>query len=324
MIRALVLMMLSLLATAAAAHPLAPALLELREIAPARYEVLWRTSVSRAQQQDVSPQLPAGCVELAAPQARIEDEALVARWTVQCPAAVAGQTIAIAGLEGSGITVILRVQERGGRVATALLTPQQSSIVAEAPGPTLARYFALGVRHLASGFDHVLFICGLVLLVRRPRALVVTVTAFTLGHSVTLALATLGLVKVDAALMELGIALSILVLATELARDAPSLLARRPWLLAAGFGLLHGLGFAGALAEAGIPAGEIAAALLGFNLGIEAAQLALVAALLLAIAALGRVRAPTVIWRTASIYAIGSLAGYWALGRAAALWAGTS
>jgi hydrogenase/urease accessory protein HupE len=312
----------------AAAHPLAPALLELREIAPDRFEVLWRTSTLRAQRADVTPVLPSGCGG-ATPQAvTLEDnDAYVARWTVTCTGGLAGQPVSVHGLEASGINVFVRVERLAGEPWTQLLDAQQPQVTVPPPAaspPVLPEYLALGVTHLLTGFDHVLFIAGLLLLVRGGRRLLWTITAFTAGHSVTLSLATLGLVRVNPALMELGIALSILYLACEAARPAAApatVFARRPWLIAAGFGLLHGMGFAGALAGVGLPQGEIPLALLGFNLGIELGQLLLIAGWLAAAFALHR-SGSTEGWlqrRALPVHALGALAAFWCFERGTAL-----
>src|SRR5262249_26247286 len=168
-------------------------------------------------------------------------------------------------------------------------------------------YTRLGVEHILSGADHLLFVLGLVLLAPALGAVARTVTAFTVGHSVTLSLVVLGALTVPAGPAELLIALTVLVLAVELTRTHASLLGRRPWAMAAGFGLLHGLGFAGALRETGLPLGDIPLALFAFNLGIEAGQLAFVAALLLGARALARWRWP--VWsRLVPVYTMGSLA----------------
>ena len=279
----------------AQAHPLAPALLDLRELkpsagessgAPTRYAVLWRTSVARVQGVDVQPQLPADCrAQTAAQISTEENQSLVQRWQVQCgPQGLTGRTLGVTGLDRSRINVILRIETLDGNVSTALLDadrPLYTVPLPQAAPPVFSTYLGLGIEHLLLGLDHVLFVLGLVLLVRRWRALVITITAFTLGHSVTLALATLGFVRVNPALTELAIAFSILVLALEIVRPRPdSFIRRRPWLMASSFGLLHGLGFAGALAEVGLPRGEIPLALFAFNLGIEFGQLMLVAVLL--------------------------------------------
>jgi hydrogenase/urease accessory protein HupE len=325
------------LVVTAEAHPLAPALLELREMAPARHAVLWRTSVARVQGVDVSPVLPPDCVNLGPVKTETaENDSLVAIWEVQCgDAGIIGKTLTVAGLERSGINVIVRIETLRGMVIKGLLDAQHPAFVVPEPaaaGPVFNSYLRLGVEHLLTGFDHVLFVIGLLLLVRQFRPLLVTITAFTLGHSVTLALASIGIVHVHPAFTELGIALSILVLACELVRPREyqrTWLMRKPWLMAGSFGLLHGLGFAGALAQIGLPPREIPLSLFAFNLGIEAGQLLLVTAVTL-LAMLRHLRP----WhwtpeggrlaRVIPSYFIGILAAFWCIERAAILVTGTS
>jgi hydrogenase/urease accessory protein HupE len=179
----------------------------------------------------------------------------------------------------------------------------------------------MGIGHLLTGWDHLAFVLGLVLLVGDWRRLLGTVTSFTLGHSLTLSLAALGFVRLPAGPIEAAIALSILILAVELAhRDRPSLLGRRPWLMAASFGLLHGLGFAGALAQVGLPVREIPLALLSFNVGIELGQIAFILAVLGLSFALSPLLRRLPAWTTAvPTYCIGSLAAFWLFQRLAAL-----
>ena len=319
-----------LVSGAAFAHPLAPALLELREIATHEYEVLWRTSATRAGRSDVAPQLPQACRTVGDARAGLEDDAWVARWRLRCEGGLAGQHIGVRGLEASRIAVILRLQPLGGSAQQIVLdarSPALEVTQAVSAAAVFPEYFGLGVEHLLFGFDHLLFVCALFLLVRGLRPLVITVTAFTLGHSLTLSLASLGLVRVNEGAMELGIALSLLWLASELARPAglpPSPLSRRPWLMAGGFGLLHGLGFAGALTQIGLPAGEIPLALLAFNLGIEAGQLMLIGALLM-LKMLTRLRPNAAFMprlRGVPSYVIGTLAACWCYERVTALFAG--
>lgn len=333
--RLLVLLLMLCVVGHTQAHPLAPALLELREQAPGHYSVLWRTSVSRVRRADVVPQLPASCVEVSAPVVSTEEnESLVARWAVRCAASgLEGETLGIHGIEQSGINVILRIEQRNGRVLQALLDARQPDFIVpaaqESPG-VFPEYLKLGIEHLLTGLDHLLFVTGLLLLVRRLRPLVLTITAFTLGHSVTLAAATLGLFRVNPALTELGIALSILVLALQLVRpvgERSAFLVERPWRMAGLFGLLHGLGFAGVLADVGLPQGEIPLALLAFNLGIEIGQLLFVAVLLLPILLARRLSGTEwgmpVQWRAVArlspAYLIGSLAAFWCFERVGTL-----
>lgn len=325
-----------MLPLAAPAHPLAPGLLELTEVGPARYAALWRTPVVRAGALTVEPRLPAGCVALAPPSLQPGSaEVLTARWLVECAGGLDGKAVAVDGLPGSGINVILRVVARDGTEFKALLgADRPAATVRHAGEPTFTRYLALGAEHLAGGLDHVLFLVGLFLLVgTRPgrdawRPLLVTVTAFTVGHSVTLAAATAGLAPLPQAVAEWLIAGTVLALALELSRPggaaagaapgAASLLRRRPASMAAAFGLVHGLGFAGALREAGLPAGDVPLALLAFNIGIELAQLALVAALWLGAQALRAVPAARAA-PALPAYVIGSMAACWLLERSAGL-----
>lgn len=327
MARLVLFVLLGLCALSAQAHPLAPALLELRETEPGVYAVQWRTSLVRALGRDVVPVMAQGCAAGADVETRDEAAARHQQWTLRCPDLV-GRELRVDGLDGSGVNVILRIQPREGAVQQVLLGERQAAytvLAPDEPPPVFGGYLVLGVEHLLFGFDHVLFVIGLVLLVRGARRLVLTITAFTLGHSLTLSLAVLGIVTVDAGFTEFMIALSILVLAVEILRPAdakPGPFARWPWWVAAAFGLLHGLGFAGVLGEIGLPQDEIPLALFAFNLGIELGQLALIAAWL-ALAALGnrvyRHGLPPALARGLPAYVIGSLAAYWCWERAAGL-----
>jgi hypothetical protein len=299
--------------------------------------VLWRTSLSRVQGVDVVPRLPESCDATSPVRSTTEEnQSVVQQWSVQCDAPLTGATLAIDGLDHSVINVIVRIEAQDGSVTSALLAPGNSSYqvpAAAASPPVFSQYLKLGVEHLLLGFDHVLFVLGLMLLVRRLKPLVITVTCFTLGHSVTLSLATLGLVQVNPAFTEFGIALSILVLACEIARALPDLpplageemgggIFRHPGMMSAAFGLLHGLGFAGALSEIGLPPAEIPLSLFAFNLGIELGQLLLVALALLAwlvAKCIASVQTGQPAARMAMVYLIGSLAAYWCFERIAVL-----
>lgn len=315
-----------LLASAAGAHPLAPALLSLHETAPEHYAVLWRSSAVRTPGAVLTPDWPANCsAERRQPATVDDDAARVEHWTLQCPGGIERRSIGVDGLDRAGINVILRVQPLQGDVQQVLLDAGRSRHVIAPAGsarPVFTRYLGLGIEHLLLGPDHLLFVLGLLVLVRGLRALAWTITAFTLGHSVTLSLAALGAVRMSPELTELAIAASLLWLATAILRrhDAPP---RRPQLLAALFGLLHGLGFAGALAQTGLPLDGIAQALLAFNLGIELGQLGVVAGVLAGAALWRRAGVRSRLWmaaRPAAAYVIGSCAAYWCWDRSAGLW----
>ena len=309
---------------AAPAHRLAPALLELVERGEGRVDVRFKVPEEQPVGSELRPQLPDGCSAQAAPEATREGTGVVLRWSEQCAGGLVGARVGLEGLEGSGSNALLRVQLADGRSFRAVLDPRAPAFRVperESRVQVLRGYLELGVEHILSGFDHLLFVFGLVLLVRGGRRLVWTITAFTLGHSVTLSLASLGFVRFPSAWIEVLIAGTILWLAAELARGEsaqPSALRRSPWLVAGGFGLLHGLGFAGALAEVGLPEGEIPLALLSFNLGIEAGQLAFVAVVLAAQRLLARPLSAAPAWLTrAPVTAMGALAAYWCFERAA-------
>jgi hydrogenase/urease accessory protein HupE len=189
-----------------------------------------------------------------------------------------------------------------------------------------AAYLVHGIEHILFGFDHLLFVLALVLIVRDRRVLLWTVTAFTLAHSVTLSLATLGYVDVPGPPVEATIALSILLLTYEIVRarsGEPSLTVRWPWLVAFSFGLLHGFGFAGALTDLGLPRGDIPLALFSFNLGVELGQLAFIGIVLGTMAAAGRLLSAPVTGHvfTVTTYTIGGLAAFWSIERVAEFWA---
>ena len=185
-------------------------------------------------------------------------------------------------------------------------------------------YFVLGVEHILGGFDHLLFVLGLLLIVRNTMLLVKTITAFTLAHSITLAMATLGFVHVEQTPVEAVIALSILFLATELSkqnRGESGLTSRAPWLVALCFGLLHGFGFAGALTEIGLPQADIPIALLFFNVGVEVGQLMFVAAVLVVQFFIQKIKVAWPAWvEQVPAYGIGSLAAFWFIQRTASFW----
>ena len=315
---------------ASLAHALAPSLLELTEGEGGRVEVRFKTPARvPAGSVELWPALPQRCRLLGPPHAVREEAALEVRFAVDCGAAgLVGQRIGISGLVERSSDALVRVALADGRQVRDVLSVRRPCLRVpdvEATGAVAGRYLALGVEHILLGLDHLLFVLGLLLLVRGRRALIGTVTAFTLGHSVTLTLAARGWTALPPALVEVAIAASILVLAVELA--GPPAVAgavrrgrQRPWVLAALFGLLHGLGFAGALAEVGLPPRDTLLALVTFNAGIEVGQLLFVgAALLLWRAALYLpVRLPGRVVQL-PIYAMGTLASYWIFERAAAL-----
>jgi hydrogenase/urease accessory protein HupE len=230
------------------------------------------------------------------------------------------------GLQATITDVLVRVQMLDGTYSTTLVRPSKPWIEIATSRSSLqvaTAYLMHGIEHILFGYDHLLFVLALILIVRRGRVLLITVTAFTVAHSITLSLATLGLVHVPGPPVEATIALSILLLACEIIRSdrgQPSLTAQWPWLVAFSFGLLHGFGFASALTEIGLPQGDIPLALFAFNVGVEIGQLIFIAAVLGALRCAQWIRFPVFVERHArpvTTYAIGIMAAYWFIERLA-------
>ncbi len=320
-------------ASPVAAHPLAPALLELVEQDSGRVAVLWKQSALARPGTRVEPILPAACPALGRPEVEEREGALRYRWTIDCgEQGLVGQPLRIDGLDAARIDGLVRIELADGRRIQRVLRGGAPKMTVPARASRIrvfADYARIGFAHILSGADHLLFVFGLFLLCSGLKLLVQTVTAFTLGHSVTLSLAALGHANLPPGPIELLIAGSVLALAVELARGAAqpqqsqtpqpqrTWMRRRPWAMALVFGLLHGMGFAGALREVGLPAGEIPTALFSFNLGIEIGQLAFVL-VLLALAPWMQ-RLPVRLPRRSSVYVMGSLAAFWVFQRAAAV-----
>jgi hydrogenase/urease accessory protein HupE len=310
------------------AHPLAPALLELIERPAGRVDVVWRTATVKVPDADFAPELPAECTTDGTLQASSDDRYVTVRWVADCGAGgLVGRRVAVRGLASAQTDVLVRVQLGDGRVLQTVLRKRNPAyVVPDRPSAwdVLAEYGRLGTEHILEGPDHLLFVFGLMLLVTTTRLLVQTVTAFTIGHSITLSVGVLDLVRVPAAPVEVLIAVSILVLATELARDRPDTLMRRfPWVMAGIFGLLHGFGFAGALREAGLPQTDVPLALFAFNVGIEVGQLLFVLVVVAGGAVLRR-RWTGVgqVARRPAVYVMGVLAASWCYERVASWWLG--
>jgi hydrogenase/urease accessory protein HupE len=307
-------------------HELQPGYLELSLIAEEEYSVVWKVPAARGRPMAIAARLPVNCTPDMPEQPIWDGSAYVARWNVKCPGGLEGGTIQIDGLAQTATDVLVRFDYSDGVNEARRLTPGGPSfVVPSQPNPLeVARaYLLLGVEHILSGFDHLLFVFSLLLLVKGSRRILATVTAFTLAHSLTLAIATLGLVHVSGPPVEAIIALSIVFIAVEIIhsrRGKPGWTERFPWVVAFTFGLLHGFGFAGALTELGLPQKSIPVALLLFNVGVEVGQLLFIAAMF-ALAVLARqltrrIEVPLPAWsRVVPPYAIGSVAMFWVIQR---------
>ncbi len=253
----------------------------------------------------------------------------IQRWQIRHEGGLVGQTIHVDGIAGGATEVIVRVERQDGTSQTERLVPERPMFVVAAPtgaAEVAWSYLRLGVEHILGGVDHLLFVLALLLIVRGGKRIFVTVTAFTVAHSVTLVAATLGWVHVPGPPVEAIIALSIVFVASEVVhglQGRPGLTARAPWVVAFSFGLLHGFGFAGALAEVGLPQTAIPLALLMFNVGVELGQLMFVVAVLAGWSLLARLPARRPAWWPyVAPYAIGGLAMFWVIERITAFQAG--
>lgn len=309
---------------AAAAHEIRPVFLDVRETTAGHYDVTWKRPVFNGRPLAIAPRFAPDCAVVHGGAARITGSFAIERTTLACPGGLAGTSIVFDGLPGAMVDGLVRVQFASGEMVTGRVLPSQP--VFETPRQSsaahvFATYLRLGVEHILLGYDHLLFVLALVLFVRHWKRLLVTATAFTAAHSITLSLAALGVMHVPVPPVEALIALSILLLAVEVlqARDDPARSSGlRPASLAFCFGLLHGLGFASALADIGLPQHEIPLALLSFNVGVEIGQVAFIAALLaIGWLARGLAAQPRRLAYTAVTYAIGGMAAFWTIERVA-------
>lgn len=306
-----------LCAGSAFAHEVRPALLSLDGVADG-YAVTWKQPVNNGRRLKLTPIFPEGC-DATPPTIKLDEGTVIERFTLNC-ALNAGE-IRIEGLERTLTDVFVRINEADGSTRSALVKPSNPvmDLTVETP-PAANAYFGEGILHIVMGWDHLLFVLGLCLLVSRKQVLGVA-TSFTLAHSLTLAVAAFGLFSLPSRPVEILIAASILLLAVEIIRKwrgQVGLTATRPYLVSFGIGLIHGLGFAGALADLGLPKGQELFALILFNLGVEAGQFAIIA-VALAVGYLGYRLAPKLTRPTATLatYAIGSIAAYWLIERLA-------
>jgi hydrogenase/urease accessory protein HupE len=325
--RLALLFVLALAGTHAAADELRPAYLDLKETAPDQFSVLWKVPALGDLRLGIYARLPESCKTVAEPVSGVASGAFFERWTVSCPGGLQGKVIVIDGLRSTVTDVLARIQYSDGSTQVARLGPENPIFRATGAqsGWDVARnYGFLGVEHILTSLDHLLFVLALIFLIRNRWTLLKTITAFTVAHSITLAGATLGVVRLPQKPVEAAIALSIVFLASELVKMRSG--ERRlsevyPWVVAFAFGLLHGFGFAGALKDIGLPQVDIPLALLTFNLGVEAGQIIFVCAIVLGEKAFSALFAmPTQPARVAAGYLIGTAATMWLMTRVNSFW----
>lgn len=318
---------LATLAASSFAHESRPAYLEINEMAPGRYDVLWRTPMLSGLRLPVVLTMPAEAHAVVAPVKHDLGDSMLERRVIEVPGGIAGKRVEFTGLQATITDVLVRVKPLDTPQTTTLVRPSQPWVeIAPHEGPlaVAGAYLLHGIEHILLGYDHLLFVLALVLIVPSLRILFWTITSFTLAHSITLALATLGVVHVPGPPVEATIALSILLLACEILRvrrGETSLTQRWPWAVAFTFGLLHGFGFAGALTEIGLPQGDIPLALFAFNVGVEVGQLMFIGVVLAVLALVERLPLPVNLRRQVPAVltiCIGTMAAFWLVERVAA------
>ncbi len=315
--------MLMMLSTPLQAHELQPSAFEMRQLTAQRYELAWRAPLYFKNPHPARLALPDDWQIVSGPGVERFADAILHRYVVNVPEKkLEGAVIRFIGLEATITDVFARFVWLDGSEITAIARPSQpwiEVVVQPSAWRIISDYTILGVEHILFGFDHLTFVFALLLIVSGTRRLLITVTAFTLAHSITLATATLGIVWIPGPPIEAVIALSILFLASELVkvnRGQISHTAQYPWIVAFTFGLLHGFGFAGALNDIGLPQNEVALALLMFNLGVEIGQLLFIAAALVVLVILHPLKSLVPGWcRQVSAYALGGIAAFWLIER---------
>lgn len=308
--------------SAAPAHEMRPGFLELRELRADAYAFLWKKPTGGEVEIQIAPVIPEDC-RLATPDRQaLSPGAVVVRGTLTCPGGLEGKTIAIAGLAVTLTDVLVRLHHADGRLESHLLRPVAPSVTLGGVTTATERalgYLALGVQHILLGIDHLLFVLGLMLIIADRWTLVKTLTAFTLAHSLTLAVATLGYASAPLPPLNAAIALSILFLGPEIVRNwrgDTSFTIDHPWVVAFAFGLLHGFGFASGLLTMGLPRVELPLALLLFNVGVELGQVGFVLLVVLLERSFRvlEVQWPRLVARLPG-YAVGTLGAYWTIQR---------
>ncbi len=299
------------------AHEVRPSFLSLEETQKNQFSVLWKRPAKEGLVPDISPVFPNNCQLTFNKKFEVAPSAKIQRGKLICNDKGLNQgTIAITGLEVTLIDVLVRIQMQNGDTLQRIIKRDKPVLILdEAKGAPVADYILLGFEHIMSGIDHLLFVLALILIVPGMMALLKTITAFTLAHSVTLALAALGVVNVSAQPVEACIALSIILMAAHalyLRLGKQTLSSNKPWLMAFLFGLLHGLGFAGALNQVGLPEDDIPLSLLFFNVGIELGQIAFVLVVLLCVFLIKKItKRQLQSGFTVTAYGIGSMGVFW-------------
>jgi len=317
----------ALMALSAIAHEVRPAVLTITEISESHYFVNWRIPTLQGKRVGIDAQFADQCSLIQDARIIHSGGAATRTFNLKCISGLEGSEIYIRNLAATMIDVMVNIDLLNGQKIHHLIRPTSPSyLVPERQDHTsiINDYIMLGAEHILKGWDHLLFVMGLVLLLRDWRTILIAATGFTLAHSITLCLLALGYIKVSAPAVEAVIALSIIILAVEIIKnkDRPrqTLITTKPWLICGVFGLFHGLGFASALANYGLPDHARLISLLSFNIGVEIGQIIFITCLMLL--SLFRRNFPAFIAQAghqASVWLIGIMGSFWLIDRCAAM-----
>lgn len=322
-------LLIASLAATATAHEVRPAHLKLTEIDTGRYLARWKVPAMGDRRLAIDPVFESACSEIAGKTENVSAGASILSWQIECADGLADTTIQFTNLSATAVDVLVDISFLDGRVYTGLVRPSKPEFHVPAHDSESRIFFSytvLGIEHILFGWDHLLFVLGMMLLVTTRRRLIGAITGFTIAHSLTLALAMFDVVRVPGPPVEAIIALSIVFLAVEVARfrqtETETLAIRSPWAISMAIGLVHGLGFAGALSEYGLPAQAKLVSLFAFNVGVEAGQLAFVATVI-ALAAVARKAEPRALsaGQFAATWFIGICGSFWLIERVAGFFA---
>ena len=316
----------AVLATSLFADIIRPSYVEIIQKTADSYSILLKVPQTNSESSEIKVKTIDGCKEINPHLRNVINNSAIERYILECKDTIKGKTVEIEGLEDTKMDLLLRLEFSDNSSQSALLNPLNRTYTIKEDASRLQiikTYTWLGITHILMGFDHLMFVFLLLLIVKNMRRLLWTITAFTLAHSITMAGATLGIVHVPQQPVEAIIALSILFLAMEILHEQEGrvgLASKYPWIIAFIFGLLHGFGFAGALAEIGLPHHAITLALVFFNIGVELGQLIFVTTVILFALLLKKLKHPHLIksLETIVIYFIGGLSAFWVFERVAA------
>jgi len=314
-------------ANPASAHEMRPAFLHIKEISAGSYDIKWKIPRIGDKVISLSPSFPDWFVLKQGLPAIESGNGALYHYTATCDKDIHGMNFTIAGIEESMVDVLVQVEMLNGDKFSMMLQPAKSTgkiPMKTSAMDTIKGYFSLGVMHIWMGIDHLLFVLALLIItLGNTRKLFITITAFTIAHSITLSLAALGYLGLPGPPVEATIALSIVFLAVEIIHNqqgVPTLTSKKPWVVAFTFGLLHGLGFASALSEVGLPRQYIPLALGFFNIGVEAGQILFVAVILIMFKFINMYKEWPVWVKKLPAYGIGSVASFWLIERVLAFW----